>query len=144
MLSNRLCRSGAPPRPGSDKRIFVQRHSKQMERSEGRQARSTYISRIWRPCEPMVSSPSKTCRTSSGLRLSTSRMCTMAQKVARSTETNSRYESRAETEAAVERIHECFKHIRAAIAKEKVERTSAAADSHRGQPRSALDLPAKI
>jgi hypothetical protein len=92
----------------------------------------------------MVSSPSKTCRTSSGLRLSTSRMCVMAQKVARSTETNSRYESRAETEAAVERIHECFKHIRAAIAKEKVERTSAAADSHRGQPRCALDLPAKI
>jgi hypothetical protein len=59
-------------------------------------------------------------------------------------ETNSQYESRAETEAAVERIHECFKYIRAAIAKEKVEKTSAAADSHRGQPQSALDLPAKI
>jgi hypothetical protein len=93
----------------------------------------------------MVSSPSKTCRTSSGLRLSTSRTYTMAQKVARSTETNSQYESRAETEAAVERIHECFKDIRAAIAKEKVEKISAAAaDSHRRQPQSALDLPAKI
>jgi hypothetical protein len=68
----------------------------------------------------------------------------MGQKVARSSETNSQYESRAETEAAVERIHECFKYIRAAIAKEKVEKTSAAADSHRGQPQSALDLPAKI
>jgi hypothetical protein len=68
----------------------------------------------------------------------------MAQEVARSTKTNSRYESRAETEAAVERIHERFKDIRAAIGKEKVEKTSAAADSHRRQPQSALDLPAKI
>ena len=36
-------------------------------------ARSTCISRIWRPCEPMVSSRSKARRTSFGLRLSTSR-----------------------------------------------------------------------
>jgi hypothetical protein len=66
----------------------------------------------------------------------------MPQKVARSTKTNSPYESRAETEAAVERIHEHFKDIGAAIAKEKVEKTSAAADSHRRQPQSVLDREA--
>jgi hypothetical protein len=77
-------------------------------------ARSTCISRIWRPCEPMVSSRSKARRTSFGLRLSTSRRCVMSQKVARSSKANSPYESRPETEAAVERIHERFKDIRAA------------------------------
>ena len=54
----------------------------------------------------------------------------MSQKAARSTKANSPYESRAETEAAVERIHERFKQIRAAIAKEKLEKTSVAVDSH--------------
>ena len=54
----------------------------------------------------------------------------MSQKVVRSPKANSPYESRAETEAAVERIHERFKDIRAAIAKEKAQKTSAAADSH--------------
>jgi ADP-ribosylglycohydrolase len=61
----------------------------------------------------------------------------MSQRPARSTKANSPYESRAETEAAVERIHERFKQIRAAIAKEKVEKTSVAADSHRRQRQSA-------
>jgi hypothetical protein len=86
----------------------------------------------------MFSSPSKTCRTSFGLRLITSRAYLMPQKEARSTKTNSPYESRAETEAAVERIHERFEDIRAAIAKEKVEKTSATADSHRRQRQSAF------
>ena len=54
----------------------------------------------------------------------------MSQKVARSPKANNPYESRAETEAAVERIHERFKDIRAAIAKEKAPKTSGAADSH--------------
>ena len=49
----------------------------------------------------------------------------MSQKVARSPKANSPYESRAETEAAVDRIHERFKDIRAAIAKEKTQKTSA-------------------
>jgi hypothetical protein len=61
----------------------------------------------------------------------------MSQKAARSTKADSPYESRAETEAAVERIHERFKQIRAAIAKEKVEKTSVAVDSHRRQRQSA-------
>ena len=51
----------------------------------------------------------------------------MSQKVVRSPRANSPYESRAETEAAVERIHERFRDIRAAIAKEKAQKTSAAA-----------------
>jgi hypothetical protein len=85
----------------------------------------------------MVGSPSKICRASFGLQVSTSRTCVMSPKVPRSTKANSPYESRAETEAAVERIHERFKQIRAAIAKEKVEKTSAAADSHRRQRQSA-------
>ena len=105
-------------------------------------ARSTCISRIWRPCEPMVSSPSKARRTSFGLRLSTSRRYVMSQKVARSPKANSPYESRAETEAAVERIHERFKHVRAAIAKEKGQKTSAAADSHPRPGQSALEREA--
>ena len=45
-------------------------------------------------------------------------MCN-ASKVARPTETDSPYESRAETKAAVERIHEHFTGIKAEIAKEK-------------------------
>jgi hypothetical protein len=61
----------------------------------------------------------------------------MSQQAARSTKADSPYESRAETEAAVERIHERFKQIRAAIAKEKVEKTSVAVDSHRRQRQSA-------
>jgi uncharacterized membrane protein YccC len=63
----------------------------------------------------------------------------MSQKVARSPKANSPYESRAETEAAVERIHERFKDIRAAIAKEKAQKTSAAADSHSRPRQSALE-----
>jgi hypothetical protein len=66
-----------------------------------------------------------------GLRLSTSRTYVMSQKVARSTKKKSPYESRAETEAAVERIHGHFKDIKAAIAKEKAAKTSATADSDR-------------
>ena len=53
----------------------------------------------------------------------------MSQKVARSPKANS-IQSRAETEAAAERIHERFRNIKAAIAKEKAQKTSAAADSH--------------
>jgi hypothetical protein len=66
----------------------------------------------------------------------------MLRKVDRSTKTGSPYESRAVTEAAVERIHEHFKDIKAAIAKEKAAKTSAAANSRRRQPRSALDREA--
>jgi FtsZ-interacting cell division protein ZipA len=66
----------------------------------------------------------------------------MSQKVARSPKANSPYESRAETEAAVERIHERFKDIRAAIAKEKAQKTSAAADSHPRPRQSALEREA--
>ena len=55
----------------------------------------------------------------------------MAQKVASSTKTNSPYESRAETEEAVERIHGHFKDIKAAITKEKAAKPSATADSDR-------------
>jgi hypothetical protein len=63
----------------------------------------------------------------------------MSQKVARSPKANSPYESRAETEAAVERIHERFKHVRAAIAKEKGQKTSAAAGSHPRPSQGALE-----
>ena len=66
----------------------------------------------------------------------------MSQKVARSPKANSPYESRAETEAAVERIHERFRDIRAAIAKEKAQKTSAAADSHPRPRQSALEREA--
>jgi quinolinate synthase len=66
----------------------------------------------------------------------------MSQKVTRSPKANSPYESRAETEAAVERIHERFKDIRAAIAKEKAQKTSAAADSHPSPRQSALEREA--
>ena len=66
----------------------------------------------------------------------------MSQKVARSPKANSPYESRAETEAPVERIHERFKDNRAAIAKEKAQKTSAAADSHPRPPQSALEREA--
>jgi ADP-ribosylglycohydrolase len=85
----------------------------------------------------MISSLSKTCRASFGLLSSTSRGYRLSQKAARTTKANSPYESRAQTEAAVERIHERLKQIRAAIAKEKVEKTSVAADSHRRQRQSA-------
>jgi hypothetical protein len=71
-----------------------------------------------------------------------SRTYLMPQKGARSTKGRSPYESRAETAAAVARIHEHFKDVRAAIAKEKVKKTSAAADSHRRQRQSALDREA--
>jgi hypothetical protein len=64
----------------------------------------------------------------------------MPQKVARPTQTDSPYESSAETEAAVKRIHEHFTGIKAEIAKEKAGKTSA--DSPRRQPQSALDLEA--
>jgi hypothetical protein len=87
----------------------------------------------------MVSSRSKARRTSFGLRLITSRSYVMSQKVARSPKANSPYESRAQTEAAVERIHERFKDIKAAIAKEKAQKTSAAADSHPRPGQSALE-----
>ena len=66
----------------------------------------------------------------------------MPPKVARPTETDSPYESRAETKAAVERIHEHFTGIKAEIAKEKAGKTSAATDSPRRQPQSALDREA--
>jgi hypothetical protein len=66
----------------------------------------------------------------------------MPQKVARPTQTDSPYESSAETEAAVKRIHEHFTGIKAEIAKEKAGKTSAATDSPRRQPQSALDLEA--
>jgi hypothetical protein len=66
----------------------------------------------------------------------------MCQKVARSPKANSPYESRAETEAAVERIHERFKDIRAAIAKERVQKTSAAADLQPRPRQSALEREA--
>ena len=56
----------------------------------------------------------------------------MSQKSSSFTKANNPYESRAETEVAVERIHERFKDTRAAIAKEKARTTSAAADSHPG------------
>jgi hypothetical protein len=55
----------------------------------------------------------------------------VAQKAASSTKTNSPYESRAETQEAVERIHGHFKDIKAAITKEKAAKTSAPADSDR-------------
>lgn len=72
-----------------------------------------------------------------------SRTYLMPQKGARSTKGRSPYESRAETAAAVARIHEHFKDVRAAIAKEKVKKTSAAAaDSHLRQRQSALDREA--
>jgi hypothetical protein len=63
----------------------------------------------------------------------------MAQKTGGPTKTDSPYESRAETEAAVERIHGHFKDIEAAITKEKAARTSASADPDRRQLQSALD-----
>ena len=56
----------------------------------------------------MVSSRSKARRTSFGLRVKHESKYVMSQKVARSPKANSPYESRAETEAAVERIHERF------------------------------------
>jgi hypothetical protein len=65
-------------------------------------------------------------------------MYVMSQKVTRSPKANSPYESRAETEAAVERIHERFKDIRAAIAKEKAQKTSAAVDLRPGPRQSTL------
>jgi hypothetical protein len=66
----------------------------------------------------------------------------MSQKVARSSKANSPYESRAETEAAVDRIHERFKDIRAAIAKDKAQKTSAAVDPHPRPRQSALEREA--
>jgi vacuolar-type H+-ATPase subunit E/Vma4 len=66
----------------------------------------------------------------------------MPQKVTRSPKANSPYESRAQTEAAVERIHERFKDIRAAIAKEKAQKTSAASDSIYRSRQSALEREA--
>jgi hypothetical protein len=63
----------------------------------------------------------------------------MAQKAGRSTKTDSLYESRAETEAAVERIHGHFKDIEAAITREKAAKTSAIADSDHRQLQSALE-----
>jgi len=62
----------------------------------------------------------------------------MPQKVARSTKKNSPYESRAATEAAVERIHGHFKDIKAAITKEKATKTSATANPDRRQLQTAL------
>jgi hypothetical protein len=66
----------------------------------------------------------------------------MPQKVARSTKTDGPYESRAETEAAVERIHEHFKDVKAAITREKAAKTSATADSDRRQLQSLSDRQA--
>ena len=66
----------------------------------------------------------------------------MPQKAARSTKTDGPYESRAETEAAVERIHEHFKDVKAAITREKAAKTSATADSDRRQLQTALDRQA--
>jgi hypothetical protein len=65
----------------------------------------------------------------------------MPQKVARSTKTDGPYESRAETEA-VERIHEHFKDVKAAITREKAAKTSATADSDRRQLQSLSDRQA--
>jgi hypothetical protein len=62
----------------------------------------------------------------------------MAQKAV-STKTDSQYESRAKTEAAVERIHGHFKDIEAAITREKAAKTSATTDPDRRQLQSALD-----
>jgi hypothetical protein len=66
----------------------------------------------------------------------------MPQKVARSNKTDSPYESRAETEAAVERIHGHFKNIKAAITKEKSAEASATAGSHPRQLQNASDREA--
>jgi hypothetical protein len=66
----------------------------------------------------------------------------MPQKVARSTRKNSPYESRAKTEAAVERIHGHFKDIKTAITKEKAATASTTADSDRRQLQTALDRQA--
>ena len=63
----------------------------------------------------------------------------MAQKAGRSIKTDSRYESRAKTEAAVERIHGHFKDIEAAITREKAAKTSATTDPDRRQLQGALD-----
>jgi hypothetical protein len=62
----------------------------------------------------------------------------MPQKVARRAKTDGPYESRAETEAAVERIHGHFEDVKTAITK-KATKTSATADSDRRQLQSALD-----
>jgi hypothetical protein len=61
----------------------------------------------------------------------------MRQKVARSTRKNSPYESRAKTEAAVERIHGHFKDVKAAITKEKAATVSATAASDRRRLQTA-------
>jgi hypothetical protein len=80
-----------------------------------------------------------TCRISFGLPPIKSRGCRVPQKVARSAKTDGPYESRAETEAAVERIHGHFKDVKAAITKEKAAKISAPDDSDRRQLQSALD-----
>jgi hypothetical protein len=66
----------------------------------------------------------------------------MPQKVARSTRKNSPYESRAETKAAVERIHGHFKDVKAAITKEKAATVSATAASDRRRLQTASDRQA--
>jgi len=58
----------------------------------------------------------------------------MLKEVVRSHETGIPYESRAETEAAVERIHKQFQHTKEAIAAEKAMRASAAGDSADRRP----------
>lgn len=66
----------------------------------------------------------------------------MPQKAARSPKTDGPYESRAQTEAAVERIRGHFKDAKTAIAKEEASKTSAPANSDRRQLQSALNRQA--
>jgi hypothetical protein len=61
----------------------------------------------------------------------------MPENAVRSDKTDMPYESRAKTEAAVERIHETFKRTKQAIAEEKAGEPSGAANS-RVQPESEL------
>ena len=80
-----------------------------------------------------------TCHISFGLPLVKSRASKMPSKVARSARKDRLYESRAQTKAAIGRIHGHFKDVKAAITKDKVAKTSATADSDPRQLQSALD-----
>jgi hypothetical protein len=89
-----------------------------------------------------IERPPANVSISFGLPLIASRACAMPQKVARSPKTNGPYESRAATEAAVERIHGHFKDAKTAIAKERAAKTSATEKSDRRGLQSALNRQA--